>query len=82
MKALKLVLAAALALSLANADGKAKKFKFSGAKTSVLLAKCNKKDAATCYEAAMRYELGGRGVVRQSGANEARRLGAQGELQR
>ena len=64
MKALKLALAAALALSLANADGKAKEFKFSGAKTSALLAKCSKKDAAACYEMAMRYELGGRGVVR------------------
>ena len=64
MKALKLALAAALALSLANAEGEAKEFKFSGAKTSALLAKCSKKDAAACYEAAMRYELGGRGVVR------------------
>ena len=64
MKVLKLALAATLALSLANADGEAKEFKFSGAKTSVLLAKCSKKDAAACYEAAMRYELGGRGVVR------------------
>ena len=82
MKALKLALAAALALSLANADGKAKEFKFSSAKTSALLAKCSKKDAAACYEAAMRYELGGRGVVRQSGEDEARWLGAQGELQR
>ena len=71
MKALKLVLAAALALSLANAGGEAKEFKFSGAKTSALLAKCGKKDAAACYEAAMRYELGGRGVVRN-------RLKAQG----
>ena len=62
MKALKLALAAAL--SLANTDGEAKEFKFSGAKTSALLAKCSKKDAAACYEAAMRYELGGRGVVR------------------
>ena len=64
MKALKLALAAALALSLVNADGEAKEFKFSGAKTSALLAKCSKKDAAACYEMAMRYELGGRGVVR------------------
>ena len=64
MKALKLALAAALALSLASADGEAKEFKFSGAKTSALLAKCSKKDAAACYEMAMRYELGGRGVVR------------------
>lgn len=64
MKALKLTLAAALALSLTNADGEAKEFKFSGAKTGALLAKCSKKDAAACYEMAMRYELGGRGVVR------------------
>ena len=64
MKALKLALAATLALSLANTDGEAKEFKFSSAKTSALLAKCSKKDAAACYEAAMRYELGGRGVVR------------------
>ena len=71
MKVLKLALAVALALSLANADGEAKGFKFSGAKTGALLAKCNKKDAAACYEAAMRYELGGRGVVRN-------RLKAQG----
>ena len=55
MKALKLALAATLALSLANADGKAKEFKFSGAKTGALLAKCSKNDAAACYEMAMRY---------------------------
>jgi len=64
MKALKLALATALALSLASAGSEAKEFKFSGAKTGTLLAKCSKKDAAACYEAAMRYELGGRGVVR------------------
>ena len=64
MKALKLALATALALSLASAGSEAKEFKFSGAKTSALLAKCSKKDAAACYEMAMRYELGGRGVVR------------------
>lgn len=62
MKALKLALAAVL--SLASAGSEAKEFKFSSAKTSALLAKCSKKDAAACYEAAMRYELGGRGVVR------------------
>ena len=53
MKALKLALAAAL--SLANTDGEAKEFKFSGAKTGALLAKCSKNDAAACYEMAMRY---------------------------
>ena len=62
MKALKLALAAAL--SLASAGSEAKEFKFSDAKTGALLAKCSKKDAAACYEAAMRYELGDRGVVR------------------
>ena len=53
MKALKLALAAALALSLANAGSEAKEFKFSGAKTSALLA--SRRDKIPPYFAAIKF---------------------------
>ena len=40
---------------------------FSKARSAALVKKCAQKDAAACYEMAMRYQFGKQGVMRNRG---------------